>query len=88
MVQSDESGVMFTREPVSNEDKITIEAVYGLGEAVVSGGVTPDLYLVDKKNFAIIHKMISRQEWQLVKRPKGSKDIEETNIKLPVSDVH
>jgi pyruvate,water dikinase len=87
MVQSDESGVMFTREPVSNEDKITIEAVYGLGEAVVSGGVTPDLYLVDKKNFAIIHKMISRQEWQLVKRPKGSKDIEETNIKLPVSDV-
>lgn len=87
MVQSDESGVMFTREPVSNEDKITIEAVYGLGEAVVSGGVTPDLYLVDKKNFAIIHKMISRQEWQLVKRPKGSKDIEETNIKLPVPDV-
>jgi pyruvate,water dikinase len=51
MVQSEESGVMFTREPVTNEEKIAIEAVYGLGEAVVSGGVTPDLYLVDKKKF-------------------------------------
>src|SRR4030042_450119 len=87
MVQSDESGVMFTREPVSNEDKITIEAVYGLGEAVVSGGVTPDLYLVDKKSFAIIHKMISRQEWQLIKSPDRVKDIDETNVQLPVPDT-
>jgi pyruvate,water dikinase len=87
MVQSRRSGVMFTREPVTNEEKIAIEAVYGLGEAVVSGGVTPDLYLVDKKNFAIIHKMIARQEWQLIKSPKGTNDIEETNVKLPVSEA-
>ncbi len=86
MVQSKRSGVMFTREPVTNEEKIAIEAVYGLGEAVVSGGVTPDLYLVDKKNFAIIHKMISRQEWQLTKSSKGTNDIEETNVQLPVSE--
>jgi pyruvate,water dikinase len=87
MVQSEESGVMFTREPVSNEEKITIEAVYGLGEAVVSGGVTPDLYLVDKKDFSIIHKMIARQEWQLVKNPNRTADIEETNFKLPVPEA-
>ncbi|MBM3157398.1 MAG: phosphoenolpyruvate synthase, partial [Chloroflexi bacterium] len=87
MVQSEESGVMFTREPVTNEEKIAIEAVYGLGEAVVSGGVTPDLYLVDKKSFAIIHKMISRQEWQLIKSPDGTKDIDETNVQLPVPDT-
>ena len=87
MVQSKRSGVMFTREPVTNEEKIAIEAVYGLGEAVVSGGVTPDLYLVDKKNFAIIHKMIARQEWQLTKSPKGTDDIDETNVKLPVSEA-
>jgi pyruvate,water dikinase len=87
MVQSDESGVMFTKEPVTNDEKVTIEAVYGLGEAVVSGGVTPDLYLVDKKNLAIIHKMISRQEWQLVKNPDRTTDIEETNIKLPVPEA-
>ncbi len=87
MVQSEESGVMFTREPVSNEEKITIEAVYGLGEAVVSGGVTPDLYLVDKKDLSIIHKMIARQEWQLVKNPNRTADIEETNFKLPVPEA-
>jgi pyruvate,water dikinase len=84
MVQSEQSGVMFTREPVTNEEKIAIEAVYGLGEAVVSGGVTPDLYLVDKKTFNIVHKMISRQEWQLAKSPQGTTDIEDTNVKLPV----
>jgi len=87
MVQSKRSGVMFTREPVTNEEKIAIEAVYGLGEAVVSGGVTPDLYLVDKKNFAIIHKMIARQEWQLTKSLRGNEDIDETNVKLPVSEA-
>jgi pyruvate,water dikinase len=87
MVQSKRSGVMFTREPVTNEEKIAIEAVYGLGEAVVSGGVTPDLYLVDKKSFTIIHKMIARQEWQLTKSHKGTNDIDETNVKLPVSEA-
>jgi pyruvate,water dikinase len=86
MVQSKRSGVMFTREPVTNDEKVAIEAVYGLGEAVVSGGVTPDLYLVDKKNFAIIHKMIARQEWQLTKSSKGNTDIEETNVQLPISE--
>ncbi len=86
MVQSKRSGVMFTREPVTNDEKIAIEAVYGLGEAVVSGGVTPDLYLVDKKNFSIIHKMIARQEWQLTKSSKGNTDIEETNVQLPISE--
>ncbi len=84
MVQSEQSGVMFTKEPVTNEEKIAIEAVYGLGEAVVSGGVTPDLYLVDKKTFDIVHKVISKQEWQLTKSPQRTTDIEDTNIKLPV----
>ncbi len=86
MVQSKRSGVMFTREPVTNDEKIAIEAVYGLGEAVVSGGVTPDLYLVDKKNFSIIHKMIARQEWQLTKNSKGNTNIEETNVQLSISE--
>jgi pyruvate,water dikinase len=49
MVQSQASGVMFTIEPVSSDQsKITIEAVLGLGEAIVSGEVTPDLFIIDK----------------------------------------
>ena len=49
MVQSEISGVMFTAEPNrSDRSKILIEAVYGLGESVVSGAVTPDSYLIQK----------------------------------------
>lgn len=68
MVQSEVSGVMFTVEPLSNDkSKILIEAIYGLGEAIVSGDLTPDQYLVSKKGLKILDKKISKQEWQLVR---------------------
>ncbi|MEE9491457.1 MAG: phosphoenolpyruvate synthase [Dehalococcoidia bacterium] len=86
MVQSEAAGVMFTVEPLTNEDKIAIETVYGLGEAIVSGEMTPDLYLVSKGDFGILEKRIAKQDWQLVKSPEGGGDIEEANIKLPVSE--
>jgi pyruvate,water dikinase len=69
MVQSESSGVMFTIEPTtSNRSKITIEAVLGLGEMIVSGDVTPDHYTVNKDDMKILEKEIKRQEWKLVKR--------------------
>ncbi len=68
MVQSLSSGVMFTIEPMtSNTDIITIEAVLGLGEMIVSGDVTPDHYTVDKTGVKILSKQIKKQEWKLVK---------------------
>ncbi|HJX69657.1 MAG TPA: phosphoenolpyruvate synthase [Dehalococcoidia bacterium] len=84
MVQSEAAGVMFTLEPMTNdESKIVIEAAFGLGETVVSGELTPDLYLVDKEELRILDKSIAKQEWQLVKNP-ARKDGEENNIKVPV----
>ncbi len=83
MVQSHVSGVMFTVEPIaSDSSKIVIEAVFGLGEALVSGEVTPDLYVVDKGDFQIVEKKVGRQEWQLIRNPLrwGAKG--ETNIKV------
>jgi pyruvate,water dikinase len=69
MVQSESSGVMFTVEPsTNNKEKITIEAVLGLGEMIVSGDVTPDHYTVNKKDFKIMEKQIKKQEWKLVKK--------------------
>jgi pyruvate,water dikinase len=48
MLDPVKSGVMFTVDPVSRRrDRIIIEAVFGLGEQVVSGEVTPDHYVVD-----------------------------------------
>jgi len=85
MVQSETSGVMFTVEPLtSDKTKILIEAVYGLGEAIVSGEVTPDQYLLDKEGFRIIDKKIERQDWQLVRNPKTLADELKVNIKIPV----
>ncbi|MEL7105678.1 MAG: PEP/pyruvate-binding domain-containing protein [Pseudomonadota bacterium] len=50
MVDADKAGVAFSIHPVTRrKDRMMIEAVYGLGEAVVSGEVTPDQYVVDRK---------------------------------------
>lgn len=72
MVQSDVSGIMFTVDPVGlDPNHLVIEAGYGLGEAIVSGSVTPDRYVVDKSNLTILDKEINSQEWKIVRDPKG-----------------
>ena len=49
LVQPRAAGVMFTLDPVTGDrSKIVIESAWGLGEAVVSGEVTPDRFRVDK----------------------------------------
>lgn len=81
MVQSESSGVMFTVEPTSsNREKITIEAVLGLGEMIVSGDVTPDLYTVSKDGMKIMDKEIKKQEWKLIKQ-EGASGLED-NVKV------
>jgi len=81
MVQSEASGVLFTVEPTtSDKSKITIEAILGLGEMIVSGDVTPDHYVVSKDGMRITEKEIRRQEWKLVKR-EGARG-KEDNIKV------
>ena len=50
MVESEKSGVLFTVNPIThNTEEMQINASYGLGESVVSGRVTADSYLCDKK---------------------------------------
>ena len=84
MVQSEISGVAFTAEPLSSDEKkIVIEAAYGLGEAVVSGDLTPDMYLLDKKSLRLLEKKVATQEWQLIRNP-DSRDRKRKNIKVPI----
>ncbi|PIR04047.1 MAG: hypothetical protein COV59_02575 [Candidatus Magasanikbacteria bacterium CG11_big_fil_rev_8_21_14_0_20_39_34] len=67
MIQSEVSGVAFSVHPViQKRNLIYIEAGYGLGEAVVSGAITPDSYVVEKSDFQIVEKTISVQEQKLV----------------------
>jgi pyruvate,water dikinase len=49
LVPADAAAVAFTRHPVTGrEDQLVITAVRGLGDAMVSGTVTPDTYVIDK----------------------------------------
>ena len=76
MVESEASGVMFTIDPVTNDkSKITIEAIFGLGEYIVQGKVTPDHYEISKKNFSITAKKTHIQEIALKKVKGENKEV-------------
>ena len=60
MVMPRTSGVAFTLNPINGDrSQVAIDASWGLGEAVVSGSVTPDNFLVDKVIGAITQRTIS-----------------------------
>ncbi len=93
MIESEVSGVCFTVHPV-NKDKnqLIIEAGFGLGEAIVSGLITPDSYVIDKKNLKILDKNISAQDKMIVRlnNEKGTKVIPAKNTdsqKLSDNDI-
>lgn len=66
MVSSDASGIMFTIDPVNNDKtRVVIEAIYGLGELIVQGAVTPDHYEVNKDDLLIIQKTVEKQNKML-----------------------
>lgn len=74
MVQSEVSGVMFSVNPVTHDkDSIVIEAVWGLGELIVQGSVTPDRYVVQKGTFAILSKEIVEQTKEMIRTGNGTK---------------
>ncbi|MEM1738444.1 MAG: phosphoenolpyruvate synthase, partial [Nitrososphaerota archaeon] len=76
MVNSRSAGVMFTIHPVTGDRNIiVIESVWGLGEAIVSGAVTPDHFEVDKNTLRILAKNIVKKEVEYVRDPKTGKTI-------------
>jgi len=77
MVNSKTAGVTFTINPVTGkEDELVIEANWGLGETVVSGEVTPDRYVVDKKTLKIVDRKIAKKTVERIRDPKSGKTIE------------
>jgi len=76
MVNAKAAGVIFTLNPVTGEpDQIVIEANWGLGEAVVSGSVTPDDYIVDKNTLKIIERRTAKKTVEYIRDPKTGKTI-------------
>jgi phosphohistidine swiveling domain-containing protein len=67
MVPSEVSGILFTANPATGErNEIIINASFGLGEAVVSGQVTPDTYIIDKANKTVKETMIGPKEQKII----------------------
>ncbi|HEX2991145.1 MAG TPA: PEP/pyruvate-binding domain-containing protein, partial [Anaerolineales bacterium] len=63
MVPSDVSGVMFTANPLTGlRSETVIDATFGLGEALVSGQVEPDHYVVDMPGNRIVSKRLGSKE--------------------------
>ena len=68
MVHARSAGVMFTLNPINGDrSKIAIESTWGLGEALVSGEVNPDRFLIDKVTFDVLEVTIGDKgvEYQL-----------------------
>ena len=68
MVNSEKSGVMFTSHPVTGEKKCIIEAVFGLGEAIVSGIVTPDTYVYDREAKKLVEVRIGEKKFMITRQ--------------------
>lgn len=72
MVDSEVSGIMFTAHPVTKDrDMMVIEAAFGLGEAIVQGMITPDTYIVNKKDLTIFDTNIGTQTKKIIRNKRG-----------------
>lgn len=70
-IASDKSGVIFTTDPIRRRsDQMVMEAVFGLGEAVVSGMVTPDNYVV-RRDGRLKRAQIGRQDRMVARGEDG-----------------
>jgi pyruvate,water dikinase len=79
MVASEKSGVMFTVNPITGDkNECMIEGSWGLGEAIVSGMVTPDSYVVSKGG-SIKDVFVSEKETMVVRR-KDEPGVEEAEV--------
>jgi pyruvate,water dikinase len=66
LIPSEKAGVMFTSHPVTGEPLAIIEGSWGLGEAVVSGAVSPDNYVFDRRLERTIDRLISPKMIEIV----------------------
>lgn len=78
LIRSEKSGVMFTSHPVTGEPLTIIEGSWGLGEAVVSGSVSPDNYVFDLRSERVVDRLIAEKEIMIV--PEGEHGTKIVNL--------
>jgi pyruvate,water dikinase len=73
MVESEISGIAFSVHPITEDrNQLVIEAGFGLGEAIVSGSITPDSYAVSKDPLQVLKTDISMKDQGLYRSQKSS----------------
>ncbi|KRL41541.1 phosphoenolpyruvate synthase [Liquorilactobacillus nagelii DSM 13675] len=85
MVFSKSSGIMFSVNVATGDDtKVIIDGIWGLGEYIVQGTVTPDDFLVDKETMKIVSKTINNKDIELVRLPDGG--VEEQKVPAEIAE--
>jgi len=75
LVPAEAAGVAFTANPVTGaRDELMINAAWGLGEAIVSGRVTPDTIVIHKPDAAIASEQIGDKEIMTVRTAEGTRE--------------
>ncbi len=100
MVASEKSGIAFSVHPITQDkNQLIIEAGFGLGEAIVSGQITPDSYVVEKQPRRIIDKNVQIQsrglycaekggnEWRDIPKEQGEKQVLADEEILELSEI-
>ena len=88
MVQSEKSGIAFSVHPITEDpNQLIIEAGFGLGEAIVSGSITPDSYIVEKNPRTIIDMKINHQSRALYRKEEGGNEWKELEPTFGSSQV-
>lgn len=78
MINSDKSGVMFSKHPVSGKEEILIESVWGQGEGIVSGKIKPDQHVVNL-DLEVLEEKVSDKKLAIIRTASGqTKTIELT----------
>lgn len=78
MMNSEKSGVMFTANPLTNnKQELVIEAVFGLGEGIVSGSIEPDHFVIDKEKEEVKEKRIGHKKIAYTRDSNGKTIIKE-----------
>jgi pyruvate,water dikinase len=89
LVGADVSGVLFTADPVTGrDDRLVIEAVFGLGEALVSGKVSPDRTVLARRDFRVLERTVAEKTLEIVAGERGSVEraVEPTRAKAACLD--
>jgi len=85
MVNADSSGIMFTSDPITGEEKIIIESSWGLGESIASGLVTPDRFVCEASTGEVKESKISSKAQAIFLSSEGEKvmDVPEAERNRP-----